>query len=217
MLNYSIRTNTILVIATWRSPSRLVPQRKKKGEKEGEKRGKKNVRAFPPFLGCPIFRRLQSMRNARYHILQSPVQSFRGKNLDIPFWTIPTVFLHEKFSVFENTVLLATRSSEGIVQRGKSRFFPRNDCTGDCSNRYCDFCLPIAQHTSCDQHHERRYECDPHNMMSERRPLHHYYHRICDSSLEVTMRPTSQARAPRSQNCTPFIIIIILCYLVASF
>ena len=34
-------------------------------------------------------------------VLQSPVQSFRGENLDFPLCTIPTVSLYEKYGVFD--------------------------------------------------------------------------------------------------------------------
>ena len=55
--------------------------------------------------------------SGRIGLLQSPGQSFRGKNLDFPLCTIPTVSLYEKYGVFGRHV--------GIGQRGKSRFFPR--------------------------------------------------------------------------------------------
>ena len=58
-----------------------------------------------------------SGEGVRYYNIQSPVQSFRGKNLDFPLCTIPTGSLYdEKYGVFGRHV--------GIVQRGKSRFFP---------------------------------------------------------------------------------------------
>jgi len=42
-------------------------------------------------------------------ILQSPVQSFRGKNLDFPLCTIPTVSLYEKYGDFSlETIELET-------------------------------------------------------------------------------------------------------------
>ena len=41
--------------------------------------------------------------------------------------TIPTVSLYEKYGVFGKTPYFSQRDTVGIVQRGKSRFFPRND------------------------------------------------------------------------------------------
>ena len=46
---------------------------------------------------------------AKIAVLQSPVQSFRGENLDFPLCTIPTVSLYEKHDFFENTILLVER------------------------------------------------------------------------------------------------------------
>ena len=52
-------------------------------------------------------------------ILQSPVQMFRGENLDFPLCTIPTVSCCEKYGVFENNVLLVgwycRNSSKGKI------------------------------------------------------------------------------------------------------
>jgi hypothetical protein len=51
-----------------------------------------------------------------FTVLQSPVHSFRGENLDFPLCTIPTVSLYEKYGVFEITVLLAMRYCRNSIK-----------------------------------------------------------------------------------------------------
>ena len=58
------------------------------------------------------------LRKIWYYNIQSPVQSFRGKNLDFPFCTIPTVSLYESM-VFSYIQALYEREAEGALLRKK--------------------------------------------------------------------------------------------------
>jgi hypothetical protein len=51
------------------------------------------------YFPCPVAGLVLCICRRLFLLLQSPVQSFRGKNLDFPLCTIPSVSLYEKYGV----------------------------------------------------------------------------------------------------------------------